>query len=108
MLENFQALAMHYCHKHDITDLETFQRVEHGLRYEAFMRAIEPFQRQKAKLYGFRFLKRITLGKSPMETEYEWLNPEIPKMLAQWDELIADEARRYGLAPPQDAGKDAP
>jgi hypothetical protein len=97
-LSAIRGQAIRYCHKHEITDHETFQKVEHAMRHEAFMRAIEPYVKQKAKLHGFRYLKHFTLGKTPAETEYEWSDPEIPKMLAQWDELIADEAKRYGLA----------
>lgn len=97
-----RAEAMRICHERDIRDPDQCAHVEAAVRHQAFMRAIEPFQKEIAKLYGYRFLKRIILGDSENTTEYEWVRPEVPKMIEQWQEMIQIEAKKYGFDRPSD------
>lgn len=103
-----RAEAMRICHEQEITDPAQCQQVEYAVRHKAYMRAIEPFQKEIAKLYGYRMLKRIVLGDSEATTEYEWIIPGVPKMIAVWEELIADEAKKYGYEFPASSHNTLP
>jgi len=97
--------ALRYCDRHDITDRESFERVEHSIRFRAFQEAIQPFIRMKCSRMNFKMPKRIIYADGSSETEYEWTEEE-KALLAQIDELIAAEAKRLGLQESDDAARE--
>lgn len=98
-----RAEAKRYCYEHEITDRDDCGRIEEAIRHRAFMQATEPYRNQIAKLYGYRFLKRIILGDSESTTEYEWISPEAPKLIAQLQGMINSVARNFGYSVPQES-----
>lgn len=88
--------ALRYCDRHEITDRESFARVEHSIRWNAFHEAIQPFIKMKCQLFNFKMPKYILHADGRCETIVEWTEDE-KKTLAQIDELIAAEAKRLGL-----------
>lgn len=88
--------ALRYCDRHEITDPESFARIEHSIRFRAFEEAIQPFIQMKCGLFNFKMPKRILHTDGRSETIVEWTDDE-KKTLAQIDDLIAAEAKRLGL-----------
>lgn len=95
-MDGFTGEAYAICREYGWTTPDDLERVEHALRHEAFMRATEPLQRRKADLCGL-FLRRVVVGGTPEQTEYEWASPEAPKAIAAIDDWIMEVAKQHGL-----------
>lgn len=99
-LTPIEAAARRYCDRHEITDYADFQRVAHGMRYEAFRREIEPFILQKVRIESLRITDYIPLR--PDGSFGDIVRKPLPDSLEQalrmWDEQIILSAQRWGLA----------
>lgn len=89
------------CDRKGITDLETYERVCAEIRHRRFLEAIEPYQRMRVRALSMRMLDRILISADgTTETIYKPLPPAAQESLDQIDELIAKEARRFGMTYP--------
>jgi hypothetical protein len=100
MLEmSIRAEARRYCDRHEIQDHDSFQRIEHALRFDAFRREIEPFIHQKCRIDSLRMLDYIVMKSdgSLGEAVYKPLPPALEEALQLWDEKIILSAQRWGV-----------
>jgi hypothetical protein len=89
--------ARRFCDERDLSD-DKVEQIAHALRHEAFMTAIQPFLKIKTDMMMIKGPKMTLYPDGRFESVYEWTEEE-NKVLAQVDELIADAAKRHGLAP---------
>jgi|SRR6185312_14726640 len=95
--QRYYAKAKQFLYDHDRLDCATEDEIAKTadyLRYQDFRRNIEPYLKEKERLIG-RF---FNLQVSPSAQMPE----ELKKALAQWDELIAIEARNFSYKMPPD------
>jgi len=69
-------------------DMREFERLAEVLRYEDYRQHIQPYLRQKELLLS-RFYSLQTMPAAPLPA---WLQ----EALAEWDGMIAIEARKFG------------
>lgn len=85
-LEQIRFDALRHCDEHGIDDVDGLRRVMGALTQKAFLTAIEPYIKVKADV--------LALCPTPVTPQ---LSPEMQKTMDLADELIANEARRYGV-----------
>lgn len=96
-MDGFWYEARRYCDERDLPP-ESVEKVAHALRTEAFRTAIQPYLKIKSDLMLCKIPKMTLHPDGRFESVYEWTEEE-KKAFAQVDELVADVARRHGLAP---------
>lgn len=99
--DDFWYEARRYCDERDLPP-ESVEKVAHALRSEAFRTAIQPFLKIKSDLMRVKIPKMTLHPDGRFESIYEWTEEE-KKAFAQVDELVADMAKRHGLAPQEPA-----
>lgn len=92
--------ARRYCKRHDIRDYDSFQRIAHSMRHEAFRKEIQPFIHQKVRIESLRLIDHIKVNAdgSLGETVRAPLPPALEDALKLWDEQIILSAQRWQLA----------
>jgi hypothetical protein len=100
-MDGFWHEARRYCDERDLPP-ESVEKVAHALRSEAFRNAIQPFLKIKSDLMRVKVPKVTLHPDGRFESVYEWTDVE-KKAFAQVDELVADVAKRHGLAPQEPA-----
>lgn len=92
--------ARRFCDLKGITDFDEFQRICASMRHAAFLDSIQPFLKLKTSVAYTRIIDRIVMNAdgSNVRVEYKPLLPETQKALDQLDEMIQDEARRWGFS----------
>ena len=88
--------ARRYLKERDPVGYETagmreIERLADVLRYEDFRRHIQPYLDQKARLLNDFYNRQINMS----QPQPLWLQ----EALADWDSMIAIEARRFGYEP---------
>lgn len=101
-MDSFWYEARRYCDERDLSPA-TVEKVAHALRYEAFRTAIQPYLKIKSDLMLVKVPKMTLYPDGRFESVYEWTDEE-KKAFAQVDDLVADAARRCGLAPQESDG----
>lgn len=96
--DSFWWEARRICDANGDRDLESVQRTAHALRYQAYREAIQPLLNIKAEPYKYKIPKILRHVDGSVEHVYDWTDQE-KAIFAQADELIAAEARRFGLSP---------
>jgi hypothetical protein len=96
-MDGFWYEARRYCDERDLPP-ESVEKVADALRSEAFRTTIQPFLKIKSDLMRFKAPKMTLHPDGRFESVYEWTEEE-KKAFAKVDELVADVAKRYGLAP---------
>ena len=96
---HIEAEARRYCDRHEIRDYDSFQRIAASMRHQAFLQAIEPLNKMKARWLslcaipgGIVIHKDGSFESRPIE-----LPPEVRKAFAELDELIIAEAQWWGF-----------
>lgn len=93
------AEAMRIADERGYTSAEGFERLFKSLCHREWQQVIQPWLKLKADVYAARIpTKMWMVDGGPLQVEYEPLSPVIQEHLAQIDEAIQSEARRYGLA----------
>jgi hypothetical protein len=95
--DSFWFEARRICDEREL-EPDSLEKIAHALRWRAYQDAIQPYIRLKCRLFNFKMPKYILHADGRSETIVEWTEDE-KATLAQIDELIAAEAKRYGLAP---------
>lgn len=84
----FWAQAKREAYEHGISDPRDIERLMESIRYREYRRAIEPYMRQRTHIMS-EWLSRQVRMDAPM--------PEsLKQCVVFWDEMIADEARKFG------------
>jgi predicted metal-dependent hydrolase len=93
----FEIEAEAYCRRHiPNASYEDVQRLADSLRHRAFMEAIEPLLKAKARMYNVTLPKvTIDLESGAVNTEYKF-SAEAQAILDECDRQIAALAERYG------------
>lgn len=97
-----EAEALRYCDQHEIRDYDSFQRIAASMRHQAFLRAIEPLNAMKRHWLSTCLLPNAMLLHADGRVDHlpVELPPKIKKAFAELDEMIAIEAKRWGLSVP--------
>jgi hypothetical protein len=93
LMLKYRAEAMreleHYDRLYD-AKAEDIEKLAHALRHQDFIRATEPYRRQKAHVIG----SWLNIQARPVELSD--LPDNLQRIVAQWDEMIAGVAREFG------------
>ena len=100
-LISVEAEARRYCDRHEIRDPEACQRVLHQLKYEAFMKEIEPTLEIQRRWASTDLSTKVASAIVNRDGKLEWIQPELrPETKAAiqaLDKLIILAAQRWGL-----------
>jgi hypothetical protein len=96
MWGRFYAEARRIARSRGTTKDAEITAIAYDLRHKAFLYAIEPYLRKKAKLVACRVSKLLFRPGAPPSVQYE-SDPEFDRAIDMLDQLIAYEAERYGV-----------
>jgi hypothetical protein len=95
-LDRIYTDALWYCDKHGIESEDGFRQVMRVMAHGAFRNAIEPFLKMKAQIAALHIPRYALHADGKFESVPQELSPEEKKLWGQLNELIANEATRYG------------
>lgn len=96
-LEQIRFDALRYCDELGLGDEKHLQQAMAAMARKAFLNAIEPYIKAKVDLMACGVGMARTHADGTIEHIPQPLSPEAQKAFALADELIANEAKRYGL-----------
>lgn len=101
LMQKYYAQAMRYLEERDRLEISTEAQIKHvaeAMRWEDFRKAVEPYERAKAKLLGDFFALQTSLATEIPEA--------LQKALDSWNEMIQIEGRKFGYGKqPDSAGE---
>lgn len=94
-----EAEARRICDQSGITDYETYQQMVRSVCCEGYRRSIQPFVQQKVQVHALRIIAKIIIKDDGTieHIEYQPLPAQAEEYLKTLDELVASEAKKWGL-----------